>query len=168
MAPEILGKNYHEKCDLWSAGVLLYFMLVGTLPFANNVESLLREQIKKAEFTFPKDKKLSEESKSLIKALLNPKPDERLTASQALDHPWFAINLTLKPFKNLSSLTNYFKLDKIQKMILACVATHVSKISKEESKNQICEFAEVKKDNKKETNEKNIKKNEKKSIDDAV
>jgi calcium-dependent protein kinase len=33
LAPEILTKNYNEQCDMWSVGVLTYFMLSGTFPF---------------------------------------------------------------------------------------------------------------------------------------
>ena len=40
-APEVLLKNYNEKCDLWSCGVLLYFLLSGKSPFNGENEEKL-------------------------------------------------------------------------------------------------------------------------------
>lgn len=127
MAPEVLARNYKEKCDLWSAGVLLYFMLTAKLPFTANTEELLQAKIKKAQFTFP-NKELSTEAKSLIGCLLNPKPEERYSASQALDHPWFGTKIAPRSTINLdfSQLTNYLKLEKMQKLVIAYIATHTS------------------------------------------
>jgi serine/threonine protein kinase len=127
MAPEVLSKNYREKCDLWSAGVLLYFMLTAKLPFTASTQEALHSQIKRAQFTFP-DKELSADSKSLIKCLLNPKTDERYSASQALDHPWFAANLAPRPAStfDFTQLTNYLKLEKMQKLVVAYIAAHTS------------------------------------------
>lgn len=121
MAPEVLSRNYREKCDLWSAGVSLYLMLTGKLPFSET-----RAQTQKTELTFPSDKQLSTEAISLIKALLNPKPEERYSASQALNHPWFATNLVPSPKSkfDFGRLTNYLKLDKTQKLIMAYIAAH--------------------------------------------
>eukprot|EP00826_Nyctotherus_ovalis_P024964 TRINITY_DN1926_c0_g2_i3.p1 TRINITY_DN1926_c0_g2~~TRINITY_DN1926_c0_g2_i3.p1 ORF type:complete len:192 (-),score=53.89 TRINITY_DN1926_c0_g2_i3:391-966(-) len=126
MAPEVLAKNYREKCDLWSAGVLLYFTLTGKLPFASATEQLLHTQIKGAQFTFPQG--LSSNAKSLVRSLLTPKPERRVSASQALDHPWFAANLAPRPASGLefSQLTSYLKLEKVQKLVVAYIAAHTS------------------------------------------
>ena len=117
MAPEMLKRNYHEKCDLWSAGILLYFMVVGSLPFQAPNEQLLHQIILKGKYKIPGT--VSEDCSSLLRSLLQVVPEERLSASKALDHPWFAVCLSPSPEITLSfnNLTRYLKLDKIQKLI---------------------------------------------------
>lgn len=88
IAPEIIrDKGYKGfKADLWSAGVVLFAMLYGTVPFkANNMKDL-HQQILQARYNLKED--VSEEAKDLIKSLLNINPKERLSVSQTLRHPW--------------------------------------------------------------------------------
>ena len=123
----MLNRNYGEKCDLWSAGILLYFMVTGSMPFNAPNDPALYDQIKKGKFTFPENKKMSEGCASLISGLLKVKPEERFSASQALDHPWFAATLSPKPANfSFGSLTNYLKLDRMQKLVVAYIAAHTS------------------------------------------
>lgn len=128
MAPEVLGKKYGEKCDLWSAGVTLYFVLTGRMPFAAATEAELNEIIKLGKFTFPSEPHLSSECKSLISSLLALNPEKRHSAAEALDHPWFASTLLPNPAANLSfrNLTRYLKLDRTQKLVVAYIAAHTS------------------------------------------
>ena len=103
MAPEILlsskTKGYEGfPVDIWSAGISLYIMLSGTLPFNlknnesssidssnnNNIElqySIIKKEPKKIE-------KISDEARDLLKGLLNKNPHKRLTIDQILNHPW--------------------------------------------------------------------------------
>jgi len=103
MAPEILlsskSKGYEGfPVDIWSAGISLYIMLSGTLPFNlknnesssideennNNIElqySIINKEPKKIE-------KISDEARDLLKGLLNKNPHKRLTIEQILNHPW--------------------------------------------------------------------------------
>lgn len=81
IAPEIIrDKGYKGfKADLWSAGVVLFAMLYGTVPFkANNMKDL-HQQILQAKYNLKED--VSEEAKDLIKSLLNINPKERLSVS---------------------------------------------------------------------------------------
>ncbi len=98
------------------------------MPFSAPNDPLLYDQIKKGKFGFPDNKKLSPECMSLVSGLLKTKPEERYSAAQALDHPWFASCLTPKPIANFSfgGLTNYLKLDKMQKLVVAYIAAHTS------------------------------------------
>jgi serine/threonine protein kinase len=79
IAPEIIkDKGYKGfKADLWSAGVVLFAMLYGTVPFkANNMKDL-HKQIIEARYNL-KDE-ITSEAKDLIKCLLNPDPNTRHT-----------------------------------------------------------------------------------------
>ena len=103
IAPEIIRDRGYSgfKADLWSAGVVLYAMLYGTVPFkANNMQDL-HKLILAAKYNL-KDE-ISESAKSLLRALLEPYPVKRLTIKQVLTHPWMvdaAEEGTLQIFNN--------------------------------------------------------------------
>ena len=88
IAPEILkGKGYKGfGVDIWSAGVALYAMLYGTVPFKGNELIDLHKAIKKAKYNLKEG--ISNEAKSLIKAMLNPRYQERLSIEEILNHKW--------------------------------------------------------------------------------
>ena len=91
MAPEIIKRKYDEKCDLWSIGVILYILLTGRPPFDGNDDDEIIENVKKGvydkwAYPFPL---LSEQAKDLINKLLQYDPKKRLSAEEALEHPWF-------------------------------------------------------------------------------
>ena len=91
VAPEIL-KNipYDQSADMWSVGVILYVLLVGYPPFADNNQSVLFQKIRVGDFTFHKADwdGISEDAVDLIKHLLVVDPLQRWTAKQALDSAW--------------------------------------------------------------------------------
>ena len=91
MAPEILKRKYDEKCDLWSIGVVLYILLTGRPPFDGNDDDEILENVKKGvydrwAYPFPL---LSPHAKDLISRLLQYDPKKRLSAEEAIEHPWF-------------------------------------------------------------------------------
>lgn len=91
VAPEVLNKTGHGKAvDIWSTGIITYVLLCGYSPFrSEDVKELIRETTAaNIEFHERYWKNVSEEAKSFIKALLAPDPADRLTAEQALQHPW--------------------------------------------------------------------------------
>lgn len=89
IAPEILkDKGYSFNVDIWSAGVVLFAMLYGTVPFkANNMEEL-HKLIVKGKYTLKDD--ISIEARNLLRGLLEVNPDKRLTIKQIYRHKWFA------------------------------------------------------------------------------
>jgi len=90
VAPEILIGDYNEKCDIWSAGVILYIFLSGDPPFNGPNDTAIYNKIAQMKFSFPekKWKNISNEAKDLIIHMLAPEK-ERYNAKQVLAHPWF-------------------------------------------------------------------------------
>ena len=110
MAPEILGKaraGYGPACDLWSCGVVLYFLIAGKPPFApddHNCPSRTRKRKRKADLEDLTQKVMrgavdletgcwadcTSSLKAVLRGLLNVDPAKRLSAPAALAHPWLA------------------------------------------------------------------------------
>ena len=88
IAPEVFENKGYEgyASDAWSAGVVLYAMLYGTVPFKASNMTELQKQITKCQTTF-KDE-ISEEAISLLKGILERDPTKRLTTTEILRHPW--------------------------------------------------------------------------------
>ena len=91
IAPEVLSKNYNEKCDLWSCGVILYILLSSSPPFAGKGDAEIIENIKKGYYDIESNiwEKISPEAKNLIRNLLEKNPAIRITAEEAMNHKWF-------------------------------------------------------------------------------
>jgi calcium-dependent protein kinase len=93
IAPEVLRQNYNKECDLWSVGVILYMFIVGHAPFDGCDDEEITGNIQRG--VYKKDerrwKKASKEVKDLIQKLLIYNPKKRLTALEALKHPWFKL-----------------------------------------------------------------------------
>lgn len=91
MAPEIVNEQkYTQAIDLWSLGCVLYIMLCGDVPFAGSDMQETRDKIAegKVEFASGVWDKVSDRAKKLVRGLLEKDPEKRLTAEQALQHPW--------------------------------------------------------------------------------
>ena len=108
VSPEILTGDYTEKCDIWSAGVILYIFLSGDPPFNGPSDSAIYNKIAKMKYTFPekKWKDISNEAKDLISHMIVPE-SERYTARQVLSHPWFQ-NANTAPLSSLNFDTSFF------------------------------------------------------------
>ena len=68
----MLSKNYNEKCDLWSCGVILYILLSGKAPFSGEKDSEILQKIKVGKYDMNKKPfdTVSKEAKNLIRKLL--------------------------------------------------------------------------------------------------
>ena len=91
IAPEVLEGNYDEKCDIWSSAVIFYVMLCGYPPFNGETNEEILENVKKGEYEFPPEEwdQISKEAKDLISKMLTFNPAKRISALDALQHPWF-------------------------------------------------------------------------------
>lgn len=90
VAPEVLHRSYSLEADIWSIGVITYILLCGSRPFWARTESgifrsVLRSDPNFEDLPWPS---VSPEAKDFVKRLLNKDYRKRMTAAQALTHPW--------------------------------------------------------------------------------
>ncbi|XP_053306545.1 calcium/calmodulin-dependent protein kinase type II subunit gamma isoform X8 [Spea bombifrons] len=91
LSPEVLRKDpYGKPVDIWACGVILYILLVGYPPFWDEDQHKLYQQIKAGAYDFPSPEwdTVTPEAKNLINQMLTINPTKRITADQALKHPW--------------------------------------------------------------------------------
>nr|XP_015833941.1 PREDICTED: calcium/calmodulin-dependent protein kinase type II alpha chain isoform X5 [Tribolium castaneum] len=91
LSPEVLKKEpYGKPVDIWACGVILYILLVGYPPFWDEDQHRLYAQIKAGAYDYPSPEwdTVTPEAKNLINQMLTVNPGKRITASEALKHPW--------------------------------------------------------------------------------
>ncbi|XP_043537382.1 calcium/calmodulin-dependent protein kinase type II subunit beta isoform X36 [Chiloscyllium punctatum] len=91
LSPEVLRKEaYGKPVDIWACGVILYILLVGYPPFWDEDQHKLYQQIKAGAYDFPSPEwdTVTPEAKNLINQMLTINPAKRITATEALKHPW--------------------------------------------------------------------------------
>lgn len=90
VAPEVLHRSYNVEADMWSIGVITYILLCGSRPFWARTESGIFRSVLRADPNFDDTPwpTISEEGKDFVKRLLNKDHRKRMTAAQALAHPW--------------------------------------------------------------------------------
>ncbi|XP_076673383.1 calcium/calmodulin-dependent protein kinase II isoform X15 [Andrena cerasifolii] len=91
LSPEVLKKEpYGKPVDIWACGVILYILLVGYPPFWDEDQHRLYAQIKTGSYDYPGPEwdTVTPEAKNLINQMLTVNPSKRITASEALKHPW--------------------------------------------------------------------------------
>ena len=127
IAPEVLRQKYNKECDLWSVGVILYMFIVGHAPFDGCDDEEITNNIHRGVYRKNDRRwiKASKEVKDLIQKLLTYRPSQRLTAMQALNHPWFKMTDSnilydnvpksdvIKCIKNLLTYNINYKLEEL-------------------------------------------------------
>uniref|UniRef100_A0A0A9X7D4 calcium/calmodulin-dependent protein kinase n=1 Tax=Lygus hesperus TaxID=30085 RepID=A0A0A9X7D4_LYGHE len=91
LSPEVLKKEpYGKPVDIWACGVILYILLVGYPPFWDEDQHRLYGQIKAGAYDYPSPEwdTVTPEAKNLINQMLTVNPSKRITAADALKHPW--------------------------------------------------------------------------------
>lgn len=130
ISPEVLEQSYTEKCDIWSGGVILYFLLSGKLPFNGRDDSEIFAKIKSFKYCMDDNiwKNISDEAKDLIKHMLVPE-NERYTAKEVLSHPWFKIVHNIKDKKlniDFNIFKKYSEENKLKKIVFYFIATRLN------------------------------------------
>uniref|UniRef100_A0AAY4ET74 calcium/calmodulin-dependent protein kinase n=1 Tax=Denticeps clupeoides TaxID=299321 RepID=A0AAY4ET74_9TELE len=98
LSPEVLRKDpYGKPVDMWACGVILYILLVGYPPFWDEDQHRLYQQIKAGAYDFPSPEwdTVTPEAKDLINKMLTINPTKRITAAEALKHPWICQRSTV-------------------------------------------------------------------------
>lgn len=89
MAPErITGKNYSYVSDIWSLGLSLFALATGAYPFAVDDGFFGLEEAICSDPLPPMPNRFSPACRDFMKGLIRRDPDSRLTAAQALSHPF--------------------------------------------------------------------------------
>lgn len=132
VAPEVLLKQYGCEVDVWSAGVIIYILLSGVPPFWDESEQGIFEQVLKGDLDFSSEPwpSISKSAKDLVRKMLNRDPEKRLTAHEALCHPWVCVD-GVAPDKPLDSavltrLKQFSAMNKLKKMALRVIAENLS------------------------------------------
>lgn len=131
-APQILEGRYDKACDLWSCGVILYFLLSGEQPFPGKNDEEVFQKIRRGNYSFsaPAWQKISDDAKNLIRLLLKFNPNERCSADQALNNQWMLNNAAgsgcvfVRPTL-VDSLRGFCAQSKLKKAALQVIARNV-------------------------------------------
>ena len=149
MAPEVLLDNYNEKCDIWSIGVIGYILFTGKPPFNGGSEKEIANKIIKGRVDYNKGlfSSISSEGVDFIKRLLKKDIRKRISALDALQHPWiknlaknakFNSICTKRIFRNLK---NFSEKSKFQEAVITFIMNQL--MSDEEIKQLKQMFLEI-------------------------
>ena len=96
-SPEILsGQPYDTSVDIWSLGVIIYYIVSGEIPFLPKSRDYddMKNNIKNHELTFSiKFKGRSKEVRDIIRRCMEKKPENRIKIDELIKHEWFRMNL---------------------------------------------------------------------------
>ena len=96
IAPEIIAGSYDQRCDIWSAGVILYILLSAVPPFDGDNDKQIIEKVRKLKYDLnstyllyivPEIKHVSSDAKSLIEKILLP-DSKRITCEEIFKNQW--------------------------------------------------------------------------------
>jgi calcium-dependent protein kinase len=141
-SPEAIDGEYNDKSDVWSVGVLLFLLLSGTLPFNGKSEQETIKLILECELVFDPMYwgDVSQNAQDLIKKMLAQKHSKRISALEALNHPWLdSFNMKetwehIKPerirnfMNNLKGYKSTYKIEQLILMIIVHNLPHTEEI----------------------------------------
>ena len=130
-APEIIRKSYTFKCDIWSAGVILFALLTGKMPFDGDTDQTIFNNILNMNFKYniSKDKRVSEEAKELIDLMLTFDQEKRPPANALLSHRFFnkrpKVEMAGSNLRVLQNLNRFQIKNKLQERIFYYFVHHM-------------------------------------------
>lgn len=132
LAPEVLKGKYSALCDVWSLGVVLYYLLCGKPPFDGETINDIFSAISTARLHFedPIWSTVSHTAKNLILLMLTKQPSDRISISEALNHPWLQQqkreNAPTIPPSVLMSLKKHKSPKKLQREVMKVMLKFLS------------------------------------------
>jgi calcium-dependent protein kinase len=164
IAPETFMKKSGKESDLWSAGVILYMLIVGSPPFSGESDKKIFSSVRKGVYdkNYSRWKNASSEVKDLIEKLLVSDPKKRLSAKEALEHVWFNKYQSNALYYNISkneilqciqNLLSYDVENKFQELVLAYIIHNMPKINQTKIAIQLFKLANTNGDGKLQKNE---------------
>lgn len=126
VAPEVLKHSYTNLADVWSIGVIVYMLLTGSPPFHGPDDEVLKKIRAGTPHFGSRFRRLSEPAKRFVEALLNVEPQRRISAQEALSHPWITSRThekeTVIDIEILNSLRDYARTSSFRRAVLSMMA----------------------------------------------
>ena len=134
IAPEVIQRRYDEKADMWSIGIVMYILLSGKVPFRGMTTELLFNNITNTPVAFHPDDWVGISNKAIdfLKLLLKKNPKQRISAAEALAHPWIRSkvtkNVNIKSINiNVLNRLQMFQIqERLRQTVLIYIASHLS------------------------------------------
>lgn len=151
IAPEIINCGLYTKAaDMWALGITMHIMLTGYIPIAGKEFDEIKQRIRDysgPEFASRKWKSISPEAKDLLKRMLEPSYAKRITAVEALRHPWFTKRSADRLSCNvavLEALQRYSEFPEVKKNILGIIVRNIEDIELKEYQQMFLELDKTK------------------------
>ena len=133
IAPEILKGEYDERCDIWSIGIILYYLLSGKFPFnaQHNYEIFKKIETEEPNFW---ELNVSEKAVDFMKKCLIKNPKLRPSAKDCLQHPWLEpifARIRSNSFMSenlIQNFSTYTKCPQLKKLILKYLISNMGHI----------------------------------------
>lgn len=136
VAPEVLQSDFKrtgkiwKAADIWSVGVIIFLLVHGYPPFNSETQDQIFQKIRVGKFKFSRDIPLSQPVKDLITKMLVKDPLQRITAAEALRHPWIADSAaapdTPIPASVVSGLTDFRSRCRLRKAVAKVFASMIT------------------------------------------
>ncbi|XP_073730661.1 calcium/calmodulin-dependent protein kinase type II subunit delta isoform X9 [Misgurnus anguillicaudatus] len=148
LSPEVLRKEaYGKPVDIWACGVILYILLVGYPPFWDEDQHKLYQQIKAGAYDFPSPEwdTVTPEAKNLINQMLTINPAKRITAQEALKHPWVCQRSTVASMMHRQETVECLKKFNARRKLKGAILTTMLVSRNFSAKSLLSKKADVKK-----------------------